>query len=357
MPPVIYPIQIHAIVLDAGRNCVVVADFGLTGYGRKEGSKFNHADDHKTSSAILAAFKKLRPQQDQRLNIVTLTEPLEIRKWTKANYEESFFAPDSVKKLEALSKFLSRMSTRTTTKEDKAEVAGIEQGGEPSQSDHSHQPDLEEPSLSHDQSESSNRSTGSGLSTSSRRARRRNHEEPLPNLPLSDPTSIVLARANFLLENEDLLPPYHVFFSNSECIAVWCKTGRWSTLQTAVFLSTNSIGAAKSATLATMGVAAAHALLAPVVAVGGLIWVGAPMLILQKSREKWEEATELMTDLFWARAPAAVFVAAIENWSGLCHHNEEEEEEDTNNNNGNEKLPANDSDPKEEYEEKEEAKV
>jgi CRISPR/Cas system CMR subunit Cmr4 (Cas7 group RAMP superfamily) len=107
---------------------------------------------------------------------------------------------------------------------------------------------------------------------------------------------------------------------------VWCKTGRWSTLQTAVFLATNSVGGAKSATLATIGVAAAHALLAPVVALGGVIWVTAPMVILQKSREKWEEATRKMTDLFWAWAPPAIFVAAIENWSGLCRNDKEQKE-------------------------------
>ncbi len=103
-----------------------------------------------------------------------------------------------------------------------------------------------------------------------------------------------------------MLPPYHVFFSNSECIAVWCKTGRWSTLQTAVYLTGHSVGAAKSSTMATIGVAA-----------GGLIWVSAPMVILQKSRKKWDEATMKLTPLFWEWAPPEVFVAAIENWSDI----------------------------------------
>ena len=87
-PPVIYPIQIHGIVLEAGRNCVIIADFGLTGYGKQEGASFNHAQDHNAS--IMAAWKKLRPKEDQRLNILTLLDPKEIRKWKRANYEASF---------------------------------------------------------------------------------------------------------------------------------------------------------------------------------------------------------------------------------------------------------------------------
>jgi len=337
-PPVIYPIQIHGIVLEAGRNCVVVADFGLTGYGRKEGKEFNHADDH-TSNAILAAFKKLRPgvSTDQRLNIVTLTDPMEIRKWHKANYDEAFFAaPDNAKTFKALSKFLSKLSTTSKSKKTKV---GVSKDGEDddganldislSQSRDTDDgvDDLEESTPSQHNNNNNNNKSMDSTSESSNKSRSSSNNNPSnekqqtgPPLPKSDPVSIVLARANYLLEHEDVLPPYHVFYSNSECIAVWCKTGRWSTLQTAVFLSSTSVGGAKSATLATMGVAAAHALLAPVVAVGGLVWVTAPMVLLQKSRVKWQEATERLTEAFWAWAPPGVYVAAIENWSGLCHH-------------------------------------
>lgn len=309
-PPVIYPIQIHAIVLEAGRNCVVVADFGLTGYGRKEGSKFNHAGDHDASinAAILAAFKKFRPQQDQRLNILTLTEPMDIRRWTKANYDHSFFTPSSTGQFKALSDFLGMLSSRPSKDDNDEDDERI----------------LQERLEQFDVSESTNQSESSHdmeisscVRSDSPKRSNKSKATPLPKLPKSDPTEIVLARTNWLLENEDLLPPYHVFYSNSECIAVWCKTGRWSTLQTAVFLGTTSVGGAKSATLATMGVAAAHVLLAPVVAVGGIIWVSAPMVILKESRKKWQETTMHMTQLFWEWAPPAVFVSAIENWSGL----------------------------------------
>lgn len=255
----------------------MVADFGLTGYGRKEGSDFNHNDDHASENAISAAWKKLRPtDQDQRLHIVTLTDPYEIRKWTRAKYdEESLFSTKHNKTLQNFTKNMkSAWSLKPSRSQDDAEIGGKYQ------------------------------------TTATK-------EEGEVELPQSDPKEIVLARANFLFENMDALPPYHVFYSNSECIAVWCKTGRWSTLQTAVFLSSNSVGAAKSSILATVGVAAANPFLAPVVAVGGLVWVSAPMVILQKSRVKWEETTKRMTELFWSNAPPAVFVSAIENWSGI----------------------------------------
>ena len=158
------------------------------------------------------------------------------------------------------------------------------------------------------------------LSSESKKSRDRtlSEEEPHTKLPKSDPTLLVLARTNFLLERgDDVLPPYHIFHSNSECIAVWCKTGRWSTLQTSVFLASVSVGNAKSATVATLGVAAAHVLLLPVVAVGGIAAVTAPWLILKKSKGKWDNATLRLNNSFWSWAPPAVYVEAIRNWSRL----------------------------------------
>jgi hypothetical protein len=317
-PPVIYPIQIHGIVLSAGRNCVVVADFGLTGYGRKKGEDFNHADE-RHNNAILTAWRKLRPEQDQRLNIVTLTDPMEIRKWHRARYdEESLFGGKKSahrKTFKKISAFMGKLklSRSSSNRDDTSSRCGGESssrggGGENNScslrdtSLTSEDGSAAEVDIKEVKSTDSSSSVGGG---------------GVDELPMADPKDIVLARANFLLEHMEALPPYHVFYSNSECIAVWCKTGRWSTLQTAVFLSTNSVGAAKTSTLTTLAVAAANPVLAPLVAVGGLIWVSAPMVILQKSREKWEEATKQMTDLFWDWAPPLVYVAAIEHWSGL----------------------------------------
>jgi len=36
MLPVLYPIQIHGIVLEAGKNCVIIADFGLASYDNQQ---------------------------------------------------------------------------------------------------------------------------------------------------------------------------------------------------------------------------------------------------------------------------------------------------------------------------------
>jgi hypothetical protein len=50
---------------------------------------------------------------------------------------------------------------------------------------------------------------------------------------LSDayPAPAVVARALFVLEHADLLPPYHVTNCNGECVARWCKTGQFESSQ------------------------------------------------------------------------------------------------------------------------------
>ena len=111
--------------------------------------------------------------------------------------------------------------------------------------------------------------------------------------------------------------PFLEYSSNSECIAVWAKTGRWSTLQAAVYLVSSSVGFGKSATMLTISAAAAHMILVPALAVGGLAVVSAPLLFLRKSQEKWEEATAELTDKFWMQAEPEVFVEAIEYWGSL----------------------------------------
>ena len=138
------------------------------------------------------------------------------------------------------------------------------------------------------------------------------------NLPKSDPTVLVLARTRFLLEQgEAVLPPYHIINSNSECIAVWCKTGRWSTLQAAVFLHSTAIGNVKSTTALTLGVAATQPWLLPAVAGVGIAAVGTPWLMLKLANEKWNEATMNLTEKFWMQAEPEVFVECIEKWGRL----------------------------------------
>lgn len=137
-------------------------------------------------------------------------------------------------------------------------------------------------------------------------------------LPRSDPPILVLARTRFILEHgENILPPYHIINSNSECISVWCKTGKWSTLQASVFLHSTAIGHAKSATALTLGVAATNPFLIPVFATVGLAAVGTPWLFLKVANDKWAEATMSLNDKFWLQAEPEVFVECIEKWSKI----------------------------------------
>lgn len=46
-----------------------------------------------------------------------------------------------------------------------------------------------------------------------------------------DHPSLVLSRANFIIHNKELIPPYNIQECNCECMAVWCKTGKWLTVQ------------------------------------------------------------------------------------------------------------------------------
>eukprot|EP00957_Ditylum_brightwellii_P002552 195980-Ditylum_brightwellii.AAC.2 len=52
----------------------------------------------------------------------------------------------------------------------------------------------------------------------------------------SDRTHLVLACTIFLLSNPFVLPDYNVFKVNCKCFAMWCKTGKWCTLQSAALM-------------------------------------------------------------------------------------------------------------------------
>jgi len=144
-----------------------------------------------------------------------------------------------------------------------------------------------------------------------------------PKLPKSDPRKIVLARVKYILDQQDIpesestLPPYHVLYSNSECLAVWCKTGSFSTLQAAVFLHSTAVGNAKSTVALTAAVVATQPWLIPLVGIYGIVAVGMPYYLLKRCRIKWKDSEAKLTDGFWSNADSAVFVAAIENWSAL----------------------------------------
>ena len=110
-------------------------------------------------------------------------------------------------------------------------------------------------------------------------------KETKMEMPDSDPKGVVLARVRYLLENENIdekenhcnsvLPPYHIFNANSECIAVWVKTGRFSTLQAAIFLHSTALGQVKSAATLSLFVASQTVPVTTTVSAGGVLgWFG-----------------------------------------------------------------------------------
>ena len=143
-------------------------------------------------------------------------------------------------------------------------------------------------------------------------------KDTVPDLPRSDPPILVLARTRFLLERgEDFLPPYHIVNSNSECIAVWCKTGRWSTLQASVFLHSTAIGNTKSTTAISLAAAATQPWLLAAVIPAGMAAIGTPWIMLKVANDKWNAATMRLTEEFWSHAEPHVFVECIEKWGQL----------------------------------------
>ncbi len=336
---------------------VIIADFGLATYNNHDhnGLTTHLGDEAKDDKhdAIMAAWAKIKPKQKKRLNVIAVTDAKDIRKWSKINYGSQ------VGEKEKKSNFFSRIPRRSkhnTKKGDDviiemaesnedngpshessaqtiaegAEVDvvgastqenGTEQPGDDRTEDWEGEPDWIRPGYrSRKQTGSSSAPKPLNKEGQSVFSIDRPEHPPERELPKSDSVKLVLSRTHFILEHEDLLPPYHVFYSNSECIAVWCKTGRWSTLQAAVYLVSSSVGFGKSATMLTLTVAAAHAVLVPALAVGGLAVVGAPLLFLKSAKEQWNLITIDLTEKFWMQADPDVFVEAIEYWSGVAVH-------------------------------------
>jgi len=359
MLPVLYPIQIHGIVLEAGKNCVIIADFGLASYDnqRASGGGTTEAlsslsedeDANDSHDVIMQAWEKIKPKEKKRLNVIVVTDPREIRKWSKINYgdqvEKDKGSHNPVGFLTSLLPGSKKKDQDTIAEEEDCSSSSSDDDDKSDDKlskvpDHVTCADLQTESTTNNEEEDVKEDYIEGAPDwfqPSYRPRKRSgsSSSPMPisdgqsvfsidkpeaketELPKSDSAKLVLARTNFILEHEDLLPPYHVFYSNSECIAVWCKTGRWSTLQAAVYLVSSSIGYGKTATMLTISVAAAHAILIPALAVGGLAVVGAPLLFLRKSQDKWDKTTMSLTEKFWAYAEPEVYVEAIEYWASM----------------------------------------
>jgi len=158
----------------------------------------------------------------------------------------------------------------------------------------------------------------------------------------SDPVGLVLSRVRFLMERSDVMPHYDWLKANCECVAVWCKTGTWATLQASSFLEITTAGQMKStATLAMyassqtvsvpaagvwgswfgmttkVSLFAAQPHLLPILAGYGVLTIGGPVWVLYRCNYAWDKHTSTLNDEFWSHAieHPDVFVECITHWS------------------------------------------
>lgn len=146
----------------------------------------------------------------------------------------------------------------------------------------------------------------------------------------TDERGLVLARATALLEssNDDDAwpwPDYDSFSANDECVAVWCRTGRWLTLQAASMLEIVSATQAGAAIVAASAVSqmsvtytapywipgyvvvwsvpatVAYPILVPLLVGYGMTSL-VPLEILRRNRNKWRVVSESFNRAFWSRA-------------------------------------------------------
>ncbi|GAX21978.1 hypothetical protein FisN_25Hh222 [Fistulifera solaris] len=171
----------------------------------------------------------------------------------------------------------------------------------------------------------------------------------------SDAPGLIRARVQFLLEHAAdeivdashegsptaLLPEYAWFYANSECVAVWCKTGTWATMQAVSWLTWTALGQIKSAATIA-GVAAATQVavpaaglwgwlgytaqaslltvqpaLAPAIAAYGAVTVAVPAVWWHRARNQWQSITVRLNEAFWKAAmdDPDLFADGITLWS------------------------------------------
>ena len=112
--------------------------------------------------------------------------------------------------------------------------------------------------------------------------------------------TIVRRRVEFLLSHPNIIPPYSLIESNCECVAVWCKTGKWTTLQFANIVGVTNMTA--RFTVAGLSLAmAAETVLAAVLVPGAPLLLGAGVVTEvvtgvwgDHARRMWEERTKLL---------------------------------------------------------------
>eukprot|EP00934_Nitzschia_sp_Nitz4_P008397 Nitzschia sp. Nitz4//scaffold1_size375055//355515//362632//NITZ4_000342-RA/size375055-processed-gene-0.397-mRNA-1//1//CDS//3329541243//8387//frame0 len=354
----VMPIQVHGVVVSAGPNLVTIVNFGYSSSQPTEDIEVEELDT--------------TVKRDNRLNIVVLSDPNEIKRWKIVHYGDPVTSPGVWENLKSMFRDSPVVEEMDLPKEATKKLSVHEDDGQM-------QTQVEETAVRKeggDQTESRTNSIDSELDDSATACssddsialdpnqinqsasktflggeNTKKAPTELPKLPKSDPPSIVLARVRFLLEEkgQSTLPKHHLLFANSECIAVWCKTGRFSTLQSQIFLHSTAVGNAKSAatvalvagaqtvavsstvpaagvwgwigftttTTSQVGLLTVCPWLVPLLVGYGVAAVGTPYLVLLRGQQKWNQATQELNDMFWQHASPEVFVDAIHNWSGL----------------------------------------
>ena len=169
----------------------------------------------------------------------------------------------------------------------------------------------------------------------------------------SDPPGLVRARVQFLLDHQShVLPQYDAVTANCECVAVWCKTGTWATLQAINWLVMTAAGQVKSAVTVgsiaaasqvtvpaagfwgwmgyttTVPLLSTQPYLLPAIIGYGVVTVAAPTLWLMHAKHHAKQTTEKLNMSFWEQAidQPEIFVECITNWSALYEPNKGEDQ-------------------------------
>jgi len=133
-----------------------------------------------------------------------------------------------------------------------------------------------------------------------------------------NPVALILARVKFLIENPDVVSEFELVHADRECLAVWCKTGRWATVEVSSYLSIAS-RVQTMGCLATVGSAVLPvtvpasglwgylgytvqislfeaAPIIPLIAVGGV--VATTIIAWQRYQRKWRDLTYTLNRAF-----------------------------------------------------------
>lgn len=141
----------------------------------------------------------------------------------------------------------------------------------------------------------------------------------------ADERELVLARAKYLLDKPDpALPDFHLMAANGECAAVWCRIGRWCTLQGSsilyILFAGQAGGAAAGGLVATnlmlwapmpglwgsvgyiwyVPATVAFPLLTPLLIGFGLCSL-VPLEVLRRYRKKWARISRDTNRDFWSK--------------------------------------------------------